>query len=209
VPRTSARRAAPQPRGRRLPAGERREQLLDVAAELLLAAGAGALTMERVAERAGVSKGLGYAYFSDAEALALALWDREVAEVYRRVEEAFAGARGLEAQLGRAIAAYFDMIEARGPLLGTLQAHFAVARAERPLAARVRRFVGFWSRRLQATLALERAAATTLAGMIITAVEAAGRSWAAGVVPRARAEALALAFAVAGARGVTNERSPR
>ncbi|HXZ86430.1 MAG TPA: TetR family transcriptional regulator, partial [Myxococcota bacterium] len=39
----------------RLPAADRREQLLDAAAAILLDAGFGALTMERLAERAGVS----------------------------------------------------------------------------------------------------------------------------------------------------------
>src|SRR6266403_6308199 len=67
-------------RARRLPAEQRREHLLDVGAAIILDSGFETLTMESVAERAGVSKGLGYAYFENAEELALALYDREMAE---------------------------------------------------------------------------------------------------------------------------------
>ena len=61
------------PGASRLPAAERRDRFLDVAAEILIEGGLRALTMERLAERSGVSKGLGYAYFTDVEDVALAL----------------------------------------------------------------------------------------------------------------------------------------
>lgn len=56
--------------------GERRHQLLDVAAELLADEDAGNVTMERVAERAGVSKALPYAHFDNAEHLLVTLYQR-------------------------------------------------------------------------------------------------------------------------------------
>ena len=105
------------PRRARLRPEQRREQLLDVAAEILLASGFDALTMEGVAQRAGVSKGLGYAYFENAEALALALHEREVTAVYHRVEEAMAGTAAFAEQLPRALTAYLDVVTERGDLL--------------------------------------------------------------------------------------------
>ena len=83
----------------RLAAADRREQLLDVAAAIALDSGLLALSMESVAQRAGVSKGLGYAYFENADALALALYDREVGELYRRVEAAVSAAGDFEARI--------------------------------------------------------------------------------------------------------------
>src|SRR5215831_10336364 len=92
----------------RLSAADRREQLLDAAAELVRGSGFLALSMESVAQHAGVSKGLGYAYFENADALALALYDREVGALYRRVEAAVSAASGFEARVRAGVHAYLD-----------------------------------------------------------------------------------------------------
>src|SRR6478609_2361556 len=85
----------------RLSAPERREHLLDVAAALVVEQGVDALTMEGVASRAGVSKGLGYAYFSNSDDLVVELFEREMTELDRRVAAAavVAGADSLEDRL--------------------------------------------------------------------------------------------------------------
>lgn len=201
--RARARRhpAAPRPRARRLPPEERRAQLLDVAAAILLEDGAAALTMERLAERAGVSKGLGYAYFADAEEVALSLWDREVAEVYRRVAEAVEGSGPFEARLRRAVRAYFDVIGTRGALLGRLQARFGGRPAERRTAARVRDFLAFWARQMQEALGTSPRVAGALAAMVLSSADAASRAWGAGVVGREEAERMCVAFVAAGLPG--------
>jgi len=201
--------AAARPRGRRLPPEERRAQLLDSAAELVLADGPGALTMERLAERAGVSKGLGYVYFRDAEDVALALWDREVSEVYGRVEEAMGTAGSFEEGLARAVGAYFDVVATRGSLVGRLQAHFGGARAPRRTARRVRSFLGFWARRLEQLPGVEPRTALALAGMMVNAADAAARTWAAGALDRERAESLCVCFLRQGLRGSTHGESGR
>src|SRR5205823_7973892 len=82
------RRVAPRPA--RLPAEERREHFLDVTAELIINDGIDAVTMEGVAAAAGVSKGLGYAYFANRNELLLALLERELQKLDRR---ALAGIR--------------------------------------------------------------------------------------------------------------------
>lgn len=190
--------SADRKRARRLPPQERRAQLLDVAAAILLEDGPAALTMERLAGRAGVSKGLGYAYFRDAEDVALSLWDREVSDVYRRVEEATGDAGSFEEGLRRAVRAYFDVVAERGVLLGKLQAHFGGARAGRRTARRVRAFLAFWSRRVQDGLGAPPPAAGTLAAMLLNAADAASRAWTGGVVEREEAERLCVAFVTAG-----------
>jgi len=55
---------------------ERRHQLLDVAAALLADEDVKTVTMERIAERAGVSKALPYAHFDNAEHLLVNLYQR-------------------------------------------------------------------------------------------------------------------------------------
>ncbi len=60
---------------------ERRHHLLDVAAELLASGDTHLVTMERVAERAGVSKALPYAHFDNAEHLLVTLFRRSSVEL--------------------------------------------------------------------------------------------------------------------------------
>jgi AcrR family transcriptional regulator len=160
-----------------------------VAGEILLEDGPHALTMERLAERAGVSKGLGYAYFRDADEVALTLWDREVGFVYRRIEEATAGAGSFEEGFRRAVRTYFDLVAERGDLLGILRAHFG-DRAERRIRRRVRSFLGFWSRQIAQAFALEPGSAATLGAMWVSAVDAGARAWGLGLVDREEAERL-------------------
>ena len=72
---------------RRLPKAQRREQLLDVALDLVREEGTDALTLARVAERAGVSVGTLYQYFPNRESVAAALvlraMERLLAEMRR------------------------------------------------------------------------------------------------------------------------------
>lgn len=196
--RTRAARA----RAPHLPAERRRAQLLDAAGRIVLADGVRALTMERLAERAGVSKGLGYAYFEDVEDVALALWDREVGEVYRRVEGATDGAGGVEEGLRRAVHAYFDVIEERGALLGALRSHFGGTRMERGTDRRVRAFLQFWVRQVQQAAAVETPTAIAVSAMLVNAADAAARVWGAGSIEREEAERLCLRFLLEGFRGV-------
>ena len=66
---------------RRMSKRARRHQLLDVAAGLLADGGTRTVTMERVAETAGVSKALPYAHFANAEDLLIALYRRSSVEL--------------------------------------------------------------------------------------------------------------------------------
>lgn len=194
--RTAGRRA----RARRLTAAERKEQLLDVASEILVGDGVRALTMERLAERSSVSKGLGYAYFRDVEDVVLALWDREIGRLYSRIQEATEGARSLEELVGLAVNAYLDLLGERGALLGSLQAQLNHRQLEERIEKRVRAFVLFWQEHLAAFLPLERRTAVAVAAMAPAAVDACARVWQLGAISRADAERMARAFVLGGAR---------
>ena len=64
---------------RKLPKQERREQLLDCAQAMVREEGTEALTLARVAERAGVSKPVAYDHFGTREAL--------MVELFRRIDD--------------------------------------------------------------------------------------------------------------------------
>ena len=84
--------ATPMARGRgaRLSRDERRAHFLDMAAEIITEHGADSVTMEGVAARAGVSKALGYRYFTNRDDLLMALFDREMAILDHRISTAVA-----------------------------------------------------------------------------------------------------------------------
>jgi len=104
----------------RLPRSERREHLLDVAAQLILDKGIEAVTMEGVATAAGVSKGLGYAYFTNSGTLLRALLQREVRKFNEHVIAALATEQDFEARLRAVIHAWFDHVADQGILMGRL-----------------------------------------------------------------------------------------
>jgi AcrR family transcriptional regulator len=64
-------------RQRRVPQSVRREQLLDIALQLLVEDGFGALNMEAIARRAGVNRVVIYRSFANLRALLTALMERE------------------------------------------------------------------------------------------------------------------------------------
>ncbi|SDW28092.1 DNA-binding transcriptional regulator, AcrR family [Amycolatopsis xylanica] len=71
----------------RVPAGQRRTELLDAALSLVVTAGHSAVTMEAVAERAGVTKPVVYGVFDNRAALLSALLRREQEQALRQVLE--------------------------------------------------------------------------------------------------------------------------
>ena len=186
-------------RPRRLPAQQRREHLLDVAAEIVLELGFDALTMESVAERAGVSKGLGYAYFDNAEELAVALYEEEVSEFHQRVQKATLGAESFEDCVVRAIRAYLDLIAERGMLLVKLQTRLRGRKLKRSL--RRGPFRDFWASRLEQDFCVERVVAETMASAMLTAADAFAGAWHARRIPRRELENLFSQFLICGIRG--------
>src|SRR3954467_11413185 len=101
-------------------ADDRRDQLLDEAVRLLTEDGPGSVTMERVAERAGVSKAPPSRPFADSDALLVALYRRETGALGRCVWRALRDAPP-DADLVRvSVRAYFDALAPRRELLTAL-----------------------------------------------------------------------------------------
>jgi AcrR family transcriptional regulator len=98
----------------------RREHLLDVAATTVVTLGLDAVTMERIAAQAGVSKGLGYAYFANRDELLVALFDRELDALDLRVEAAMTAVPTFEAKLRVSLETWFEAAAERGLLMAAL-----------------------------------------------------------------------------------------
>lgn len=94
----------------RLSAAQRREQLLGVAGGLFAELGFHALSMDAIAEAAGVSKPVLYQHFPSKRALYLALVDDAVGAMQRQVTEALEGTTDNRQRVVGAIRAFFDFV---------------------------------------------------------------------------------------------------
>ena len=104
----------------RLTKADRRTQLLDVAAQLIVDSGASAITMEGLAEAAGVSKALPYAHFDNAVDVLAELYGREVDQLGGRILAAMEAVERGEQRLVVAIRTYFTVVEERGAVLAVV-----------------------------------------------------------------------------------------
>jgi AcrR family transcriptional regulator len=104
------RRSMPPVAGRRLTAGERRNQLFDVALSLFAERGYAATTMDDIAEAAGVTKPLVYQHFDSKRALYLELMDFVSGKVIDAITSSTAQADGPRQQVELGFAAYFEMV---------------------------------------------------------------------------------------------------
>ena len=97
----------------RLPAAERRRQLLDVAIDVFAAKGFHATSMNDVAEAAGVTKPVLYQHFRSKRELYLELLSDVGARVQEEIVKATASADGPRGQVEAGMAAYFGFVSAR------------------------------------------------------------------------------------------------
>lgn len=97
----------------RLSAADRRAQLLEVAGRLFAEQGYYGLSMEQLADAAGVSKPVLYQHFPSKHVLYLALVRDAVTEMEEQVRKALDGTDDNRARVEGAIDAYFDFVEDR------------------------------------------------------------------------------------------------
>ncbi len=133
--------------------------------------------MEAVATRAGVSKGLGYAYFDNAADLLVELFDREMAIVDERVSEALVDAVGFEERLRATLLAWFDVMAERGAVMAALyvpEAEGAVAARRRTRTRDVERY---WAHLASEAFGLSEAQAKTAAAILLAGTNGALEQW--------------------------------
>ena len=95
----------------RLPAAERREQLLRTAVEVFATKGFHTTSMNDIAEAAGVTKPVLYQHFASKRALYLELLAEIGAELRDTIAKATVDAAGPRQQIDLALGAYFRFVE--------------------------------------------------------------------------------------------------
>ena len=122
---------------------ERERQMLDVAEEVFAEHGYGAVSMEEIAERVGVSKPMLYEYFGSKEGLLLATIARARGELREATEHAAGEAGSAEDMLRSGYLAYFRFNEAhRRSWLVLLQEPIQLGGAEGEIEAMRRQQTG-------------------------------------------------------------------
>ncbi|MDQ3577829.1 MAG: TetR/AcrR family transcriptional regulator [Actinomycetota bacterium] len=98
-------------RGAILPRTARRAQLLAAAQDVFAANGYHAAGMDEIAERAGVSKPVLYQHFPGKLELYMALLEKHVDELVRRVTDAMETTTDNKTRVRNTVAAYFDFVD--------------------------------------------------------------------------------------------------
>src|SRR5262249_38965325 len=96
----------------RLAREERREQIVDAAAEVFRGRDPAEVTFEEIADAAGVSRALVYNYFGDRSGLVEAVYRRNVGLLTVRASEALATTRGKENALRALVELHVAFAEA-------------------------------------------------------------------------------------------------
>jgi AcrR family transcriptional regulator len=153
----------------------RAAQLLDVVEALTLKEGAGAVTMERIAELAGVAKPVVYRHFGNASAALLAVLERRWAAIDPDLDAIFRGGPDFEGGVRRGVERYLGELAADRylirKLLATAMDDPVVARAFRArLDRRGRDLAAILARDLE----VEPNTAVTLATFCIGALSRLG-----------------------------------
>lgn len=100
--------------------GDRREALLDAAAMLVAEGGVNAVTMDAVAEAAGVSRPLVYRYFPTTGELLAQLYAREMEEHDAELEHELASTTTFEEALSALIRVWLKTFGEHGAVVGPL-----------------------------------------------------------------------------------------
>lgn len=188
----------------RLSGEERRAHFVRVAAELITEKGVDAVTMESVAAAAGVSKGLGYAYFTNRNDLLLAVLEGEldafnaaVASAVRAADESFEG------RVRAAVHAWFDALVDRGALLSTL---LQASQVRQPLRERrnatYRRIEEYWGRLAATEFDVPEHKAIAAAAILIAGMQGLLDRWVLARDNRDELEDTFVEFAIGGLRSL-------
>ncbi len=164
----------------RLTRAQRREHFLDVAAALVAEGGFEAVTMESVAARAGVSKGLGYAYFDNRGELLAALFERETGEMDRPATTAADREETFEGKVRATVGVVFDVVSQKGPLLARLLRAEAEGPVDERRRKRQRVIEQRWARLIAEEFGVDEATSRAAAAVMLSSIPRVIELWATG-----------------------------
>lgn len=196
-----------RPTTTRLPAAERRRQLLEVALQVFADKGFYGTSMNEVAEAAGVTKPVLYQHFTSKEALYRELVDELGTRLERAIVEGVADADGPRQQVEAGFHAYFRWATREGPAFRVLFAEHN--RADPVLATAIEKLESAVADRVAGFIEVEGLSADerqVLAFGVVGLAESTSRHWLGlGLGPGTGADAFAAQVAQlawSGLRGV-------
>jgi AcrR family transcriptional regulator len=178
-------------RAPRLTKEGRREQLLDAAAEIVIELGCDALTMERLGERAGVSKALPYSHFDNADDVLVALYFRYVGTLGARVIDTVVAAGPGDDLATAVVTGYFDAVFDLGPALAAVSAPGSRASELADSSSSIG--PDFVADLLVDHFAVDPVRARAAAPVLLSALVGAASAWGAGRGSRTDLEAISIA----------------
>lgn len=188
---------------RRMTRDRRRASLLEIAADVVAASGASALSFDALATAAGVTKSLPYAYFESPEEILLALFDDVVGTADAEVAAIVRAGGAFEDVIAAALAVWFDAARDRGRLVGALLDGRSVPGLQQAVARRDRASLKLWHDVAVERFGLGDTDALVLASMLNSTATAVVGLW---VRRKASRAALVESF-VAMATGAARARS--
>lgn len=162
----------------RLARARRREDLIDAAVELIVAEGVEAVSMESVADRAGVSRPLVYKHFANRSEMLTAVYRREAGLLHAELAAQVRAADTLETGYRALVRAAFRATAQRHSLFAALRAAGAWnPELRREQEARDRRTVRFFADHASAEFGIPAAEAQAATAMLLTSLESVLIQW--------------------------------
>ncbi|MDZ4375291.1 MAG: TetR/AcrR family transcriptional regulator [Phenylobacterium sp.] len=180
----------------------RTQHLLDASADVIVEGGLDALTMEAVAERAGVSRALSYFYFENRTELLRALYNREFGRLYDAMVPAFEAGGTLEERVLAGVQAYFDIVASRYDLFAVLNTAVDGPEFRRDRRHRYRSWEQYIGLLVGDQFDLHPTKARILARVFIDVVARCTLLWKRDRLERAEVEGLCVQFVLGGLRSV-------
>lgn len=191
----------------RLSPEARRNQLLDVSKEMIIADGLQSFSMEALARNAGVTSPLVYRYFESRVAALRELLRREYDAFSKRLNEEVAGAESIEAMVRVNIVSNFDHY-APGNIIPILESQPEIAIAIRDeVAVNRRRFARFLVQTTANNYNLDSRQAELVVRMSSGASIAAAEYASLGRMSRTKALEAALSYIIAGLEQAASKNS--
>jgi AcrR family transcriptional regulator len=162
----------------RLTRAERRDALLDAAVELVTSGDVAAVSMEAVAERAGVSRPLVYKHFANRSELLAAVYRREATGLHRQLAREVAAAESLEGMFRALIHGALHAADERGRVFAALRSAGGWNRELRhEQRARDVDTVRAFAARAERELDIARREATAATATLLATIEAVLAQW--------------------------------
>jgi DNA-binding MarR family transcriptional regulator/AcrR family transcriptional regulator len=173
-----------------MPRASRRDALLDATAALAAAGDVGAVSMDAVAQLAGVSRPLVYKHFANRQDLISAVYEREVTLIRRQVTDAVLAAPDLEGKFRAMVHGLLVAQAERGAALAALRSAGGRSEALRKKKGeRDRTTVLYFARQAEERFGIDEDTARRTVSLLLRSIEGVLAEWHRRPSPR-RAELL-------------------